>query len=75
MPLEHCNAIPAFVRPLMIRAFSYATLTRWGEVDAHAPTVQPPSANAPSLASRVGRNDPCPCGAGKKYKHCHGRLA
>ncbi|VEF46936.1 preprotein translocase subunit SecA [Bacillus freudenreichii] len=22
----------------------------------------------------VGRNDPCPCGSGKKYKHCHGRL-
>ncbi|MCB0573627.1 MAG: SEC-C domain-containing protein [Saprospiraceae bacterium] len=21
----------------------------------------------------VGRNDPCPCGSGKKYKHCHGR--
>jgi len=20
----------------------------------------------------VGRNDPCPCGSGKKYKHCHG---
>jgi len=24
---------------------------------------------------RVGRNDPCPCGSGKKYKHCHGALA
>jgi len=24
---------------------------------------------------RVGRNDPCPCGSGKKYKHCHGRLS
>lgn len=24
---------------------------------------------------RVGRNEPCPCGSGKKYKHCHGRLA
>ncbi|HET8703759.1 preprotein translocase subunit SecA [Castellaniella sp.] len=23
---------------------------------------------------RVGRNDPCPCGSGKKYKHCHGQL-
>ena len=23
----------------------------------------------------VGRNDPCPCGSGKKYKHCHGQLA
>jgi preprotein translocase subunit SecA len=24
---------------------------------------------------RVGRNDPCPCGSGKKFKHCHGQLA
>ena len=23
--------------------------------------------------SKVGRNDPCPCGSGKKYKHCHGK--
>jgi preprotein translocase subunit SecA len=23
---------------------------------------------------RVGRNDPCPCGNGKKYKQCHGKL-
>ncbi|HSC96329.1 MAG TPA: SEC-C metal-binding domain-containing protein, partial [Burkholderiales bacterium] len=25
-------------------------------------------------AEKVGRNDPCPCGSGRKYKHCHGRL-
>ncbi len=24
---------------------------------------------------RVGRNEPCPCGSGKKYKHCHGKLS
>ncbi|MDX1824306.1 MAG: preprotein translocase subunit SecA, partial [Thiohalomonadales bacterium] len=24
---------------------------------------------------KVGRNEPCPCGSGKKYKHCHGRIA
>jgi preprotein translocase subunit SecA len=24
---------------------------------------------------RVGRNDPCPCGSGEKYKNCHGKLA
>jgi preprotein translocase subunit SecA len=23
---------------------------------------------------KVGRNEACPCGSGKKYKHCHGRL-
>jgi len=26
-------------------------------------------------APKVGRNDPCPCGSGKKFKHCHGQLA
>ncbi|MFS4514077.1 SEC-C metal-binding domain-containing protein, partial [Delftia tsuruhatensis] len=25
--------------------------------------------------ARVGRNDPCPCGSGKKYKQCHGKLS
>ena len=24
--------------------------------------------------AKVGRNDPCPCGSGKKYKQCHGKL-
>lgn len=24
---------------------------------------------------KVGRNDPCPCGSGKKYKQCHGKLS
>ena len=26
------------------------------------------------LAPKVGRNDPCPCGSGKKYKHCCGKI-
>ncbi len=25
------------------------------------------------VAEKIGRNDPCPCGSGKKYKHCHGK--
>jgi preprotein translocase subunit SecA len=24
---------------------------------------------------KVGRNEPCPCGSGKKYKQCHGKIA
>jgi preprotein translocase subunit SecA len=24
---------------------------------------------------KVGRNEPCPCGSGKKFKHCHGKLS
>jgi preprotein translocase subunit SecA len=29
----------------------------------------------PRSWGKVGRNEPCPCGSGKKYKHCHGRFA
>jgi len=31
--------------------------------------------NDPTSWGKVGRNEPCPCGSGKKYKHCHGRFA
>jgi preprotein translocase subunit SecA len=34
---------------------------------SHQPHVNP--------YPKVGRNDPCPCGSGKKYKHCHGKLS
>jgi preprotein translocase subunit SecA len=38
--------------------------------DAETPAQQPADAGP-----KVGRNDPCPCGSGKKYKHCHGKLS
>jgi preprotein translocase subunit SecA len=28
-----------------------------------------------SSPKKIGRNDPCPCGSGKKYKQCHGNVA
>ena len=34
-----------------------------------------PSPSAPVKKKKIGRNDPCPCGSGKKYKNCHGRNA
>ncbi|MCK6407798.1 MAG: preprotein translocase subunit SecA, partial [Thauera sp.] len=40
-------------------------------------TAEGGQGGAPAPASagpKVGRNDPCPCGSGKKYKHCHGKL-
>lgn len=43
-----------------------------------APTAQSSDAAAQPQVNevpKVGRNDPCPCGSGKKYKQCHGRLA
>jgi len=50
-----------------------------GNGDGHggdtAVATAPPKATPFARAGeKVGRNDPCPCGSGKKYKHCHGRL-
>jgi len=41
-----------------------------------AATAAPPAKDPadPGSWGRVGRNEPCPCGSGRKYKHCHGRL-
>ncbi len=45
-----------------------------GPRDSGKPSLGKPSANASPSKSlpKVGRNDPCPCGSGKKYKKCHG---
>ena len=42
---------------------------------AAAPALRPGVDPAdPATWGLSGRNDPCPCGSGKKYKHCHGRV-
>ncbi|MCP1336143.1 preprotein translocase subunit SecA [Futiania mangrovi] len=56
---------------------------RTGENEAMQPAMAAAGAAAaaaidpadPSTWGKVGRNSPCPCGSGKKYKHCHGALA
>ena len=41
---------------------------------AAAAAPQQPRVTEPiKAAPRVGRNEPCPCGSGKKYKNCHGK--
>jgi preprotein translocase subunit SecA len=40
---------------------------------AVAEAARPEGATVVRSGAKVGRNDPCPCGSGKKYKHCHGR--
>jgi preprotein translocase subunit SecA len=42
--------------------------------DEEAAQVQA-RAQAQQAFANIGRNDPCPCGSGKKFKHCHGQLA
>ena len=46
---------------------------RQGTPAVAAPPTQPVRADAIRTDAKVGRNDPCPCGSGKKFKHCHGR--
>ena len=53
---------------------TYTAPTETGEVE----TTVDPSTVAASVVPpgvHVGRNDPCPCGSGKKYKQCHGKLS
>ena len=47
------------------------SLTGNGPQEEEAPAAQPFVRDE----KKVGRNDPCPCGSGKKYKHCHGTLS
>ena len=53
---------------------------RGGEPDANRPNAAPvgprpqgPTGPVRNEGPKIGRNDPCPCGSGKKYKNCHGR--
>ncbi len=46
-----------------------------GMVAARAPQAPPRNPNDPTSWGKVGRNELCPCGSGKKFKHCHGRYA
>lgn len=60
-----------------VRLMDPAESTRESERLAHATSNRSPDGSAPRQTARkgekVGRNDPCPCGSGKKYKHCCGR--
>jgi len=46
-----------------------------GDGDQTVAMTKPEVQQVRRYSEKVGRNDPCPCGSGKKYKHCHGKLA
>jgi len=52
---------------------SHVTYTAPNETGEAEVTVDP--ATVAAQVPQVGRNDPCPCGSGKKYKQCHGKLS
>ncbi len=53
---------------------TYTAPTETGEAETTEASPAAQTAET-SLFARVGRNEPCPCGSGKKYKQCHGKLA
>jgi preprotein translocase subunit SecA len=78
-PLEVPDAPPALENVSYQHADPQATLASPEEAAAEA--MSPPAGDDKAkqpfvrFGEKVGRNDPCPCGSGKKYKQCHGKLA
>lgn len=52
----------------------HAAVTPLPQFPFSAPAQSSHIDTTPPLWPKVGRNDPCPCGSGKKFKNCHGRL-
>jgi preprotein translocase subunit SecA len=84
MHVEVIEQAPEAAEVPPMRAHHFDPLTGEDELQLAALSAMPTPAGAkrqaadprdPSTWGKVGRNDPCPCGSGKKYKHCHGRLA
>ena len=55
-------------------AFQHAAVSGLAADVAQAEAVPAPPQTFTRDQPKVGRNDPCPCGSGKKYKSCHGKL-
>jgi hypothetical protein len=74
LSLEDYRKVPEPARMPLQRALSQALRVQGRDRDA--PGRGPArAADDPSSWGKVGRNDPCPCGSGRKYKQCHGRAA
>ncbi|AKJ31322.1 preprotein translocase subunit SecA [Caldimonas brevitalea] len=56
------------------RAENISNVTYTHPNDDGSIATETDTATAAGAVPKVGRNDPCPCGSGKKYKQCHGRL-
>ncbi|HCD55369.1 MAG TPA: hypothetical protein DEQ90_08075, partial [Halieaceae bacterium] len=59
-------------------AFQHAAASAMAEEALASASAEPAAAETPQTFTReqpkVGRNEPCPCGSGKKFKQCHGRI-
>jgi preprotein translocase subunit SecA len=76
MSLDDYQSLSGPLRSLLARGYSQATLTKDAETKRVAPARNSKlNPHDPSSWGKVGRNEPCPCGSGKKYKQCHERAA
>ncbi|MGZ4936688.1 MAG: SEC-C metal-binding domain-containing protein, partial [Halobacteriota archaeon] len=62
-----CAGYRAFFQHIDLPMRLMASLLRQGRAPAEVMTR-----GRPTISAHVGRNDPCPCGSGLKYKKCHG---
>jgi uncharacterized protein YecA (UPF0149 family) len=64
---------------LSLNAYLTLAVDNWNRYQSkirarQSPPLQPRTAsNPPTKFPKVGRNQPCPCGSGEKWKHCHGK--
>ena len=82
-PLELPDFITQHIDPLSgeddtadVDRSTGSLLSSLGISSLNIPTPElPADENGDVLSPPISRNSPCPCGSGKKYKHCHGQLA
>jgi preprotein translocase subunit SecA len=60
--------------PMQFRHARVAALDNGGDNGEDEEESPPPNSPFVRQERKIGRNEPCPCGSGKKYKHCHGSL-
>jgi preprotein translocase subunit SecA len=67
----HPQPMPAFAGEPEMALEGASSMSIAGTHPMRSDAVDP---NDPATWRNTSRNAPCPCGSGKKYKHCHGRL-
>jgi preprotein translocase subunit SecA len=70
--MEMFHADPSMMDEDEMADLSSLALAPSGRISIDEPAEKNP--DDPASWGKVGRNEPCPCGSGKKYKHCHGAL-
>ena len=75
LQLQAPPPMPAFTDPTEFE-FKHDAFEGFGDAAAQAGAADDSPADQPFVRNerKIGRNEPCPCGSGMKFKHCHGKL-